>query len=237
MKKQIVTIHEDIGRAGTVLIAEGFNRRHEQVVRLIRKYREKFEKISTLKVVIQKAKTKPFEEYLLDENQFFFLGTLFKNNEQVVEFKFRLVQEFAKCRKQLAKALNQKKDPAWNQARLTSKTVRLLETGAIQEFIIYAKEQGGTPDGCDKYYSNFTRMMNTLLFICEGKFKSLRDVLTPEQLVTVSAAEHIIGKSLRADMKNNIFYKDIYSSAKKKLELFAELHGQSEVLSKQMLIA
>lgn len=236
MKKQIVVIHEDIGRAGTVLIADGFGRRHEQITRLVRKYRKKFEEINTLKVFIRKAKTKAFEEFLLDEDQFFFLGTLFKNNDQVVDFKLRLVQEFKKCRKQLAKALNQKHDTAWNQARLTVKTIRMLETGAIQDFIAYAKKQGGTPAGCDKYYTNFTQMMNTLLFICEGKFKSLRDVLTPEQLMTVGSAEQIIGKALRDDMNNNVFYKEIYKNAKRKVEIFAELHGQSEVLNKQMLI-
>ncbi len=235
--KNAVIIYENEGRAGTKIIADGFARRHEQIVRLVKKYQFEFEEINTLRVLKGKTKGRPFEEYLLDEDQFFFLGTLFRNSKQAVVFKLRLVKEFKKCRGQLAKALNQKKDPIWNQARLTSKTLRLLETGAIQEFIVYAKEQGGTPDGCDKYYSNFTQMMNTLLFICEGKFKSLRDVLTPEQLFTVGSAEQIIGKSLREDMKNNVFYKEIYKNAKKRVELFAELHGKSEVLSKQMLIA
>jgi len=236
MGKQIVVIHGNEGRAGTLLIAQGFNRGHDQVKRLILKYKKEFEEISPLKGDITKGKTKSFREYLLDEDQFMFLGTLFKNDAQVVKFKLRLVKEFKRCRIQLAKAINQKHAPVWNQARLTSKTIRLLETGAIQEFITYAKEQGGTPEGCDKYYSNFTRMMNTLLFICEGKFKSLRDVLSPEQLMTIGAAEQIIGKSLRGDMKNNVFYKEIYKNAKKKVEIFAELHGQSKVLSEQMLI-
>lgn len=236
MGTKIVIIHDNEGRAGTVLIAEGFERRHEQVVRLIKKYKTEFEEINTLNVLIKKSKTKSFTEYLLDEDQFFFLGTLFKNNTQVVAFKLRLVKEFKTCRKQLEKALNQKNNHVWNEARLTGKTMRLLETGAIQEFIIYAKEQGGTPDGCDKYYGNFTRMMNTLLFICESKFKSMRDVLTPQQLFTIGSAEQIIGKSIRADMENNVFYKDIYLNAKKKVNIFAELNGKSEVLSKQLLL-
>lgn len=236
MKKQIVTIIDNEGRAGTILIAEGFNRRHEHIIRLVKKYLKEFEELNHMKWLKVKTKGRSFDECLLDEDQFFFLGTLFKNNDQIVKFKLRLVQEFKKCRKQLAKALNQKHDPIWSQTRLTSKTIRLLETGAIQEFIIYAKEQGGTPEGCDNYYTNFTQMMNILLFICESKFTSLRDVLTPEQLITIGAAEKIIGKSLRDDMKANVFYKEIYKNAKKKVEIFAELNGQSEVLSKQLLL-
>jgi len=231
MSKNIVTIQNNEGRAGTVLIAEGFNRRHEQIVRLVKRYRKDFEEINTLRVFIRKAKTKSFEEFLLDETQFLFLGTLFKNSDQVVQFKLRLVKEFRDCREKLEKALNQNKLPGWNQTRLTAKTLRLLETGAIQEFISYAKNQGGTPEGCDMYYANITKMVNALLFICEDEFKNLRNILTPEQLMIIGSAEQMIGKSIREDMKANVFYKDIYKNIKKKVKIFAELHGKSEVIS------
>lgn len=240
-----VEVYNNESRAGTFIVSQGFERDHYDVVKLIKKYKERFlrlnNKLTSNQFIKRKVPTKkagrPVEEIMLNEQQTIFLGTLFRNTEKVLDFKECLAGEFVKCREQLAKALNQKHDPQWNQARLTSKTLRLLETGAIQEFIAYSKEQGGTPAGCDKYYSNFTQMMNTLLFICEGKFKSLRDVLTTEQLFTVGSAKQIIGKSLREDMKNNVFYKEIYKNAKKRVELFAELHGQSEVLSKQMLIS
>ena len=237
MSKQIVVIHNNEGRAGTVLIAEGFNRRHEQVIRLVKKYQDKFESLNTLKVFMVRTKGRSFNVFLLDEDQFMFLGTLFKNIDQTVKFKHELIKAFKKCRKQLERALNQdKKDPAYNQARLTNKTLRMLETGAIQEFIAYAKNQGGTAQGCDFYYRNFTNMVNGLLFVCEGKFKNIRDILTPEQLMIVGAAEQIIGKSLRDAMKANIFYKDIYRDIKRKIKIFAELHGQSEVLNQCLLI-
>ena len=231
MKKDIVVIEKNEGRAGTVLIAEGFNRRHEHIVRLIKKYRKEFEEINHLKWFIKRGKTKSFEEFLLDEDQFLFLGTLFKNNDQIVNFKLRLVKEFRNCRRRLNRALNQNRDPKWNQARLTSKTLRIFETGVIKEFIAYAKAQGGTPKGCDNYYTNFTRLVNISLFICEGKFKNLRDVLTPEQLMIVGAAEQMIRKTLREEMNANVFYKDIYQSIKKKVIAFADLSGQTEVLA------
>jgi hypothetical protein len=114
--------------------------------------------------------------------------------------------------------------------------LRALETGEIQKFIQYAKDQGGSEKGCNMYYANITKMMNALLFICEGKFKNLRDILTPEQLMTVGSAEQVIGKSLRDDMAKKVFYKDIYQNVKSKVEIFAELHGKGEVISKQLAI-
>ncbi len=233
--KPLVVIQDNEGRAGTKIIADGFNRRHEQVTRLVKKYASHFKKINTLKVFISKGKTKDFKEYFLDEDQFAFLATLFKNDADSVDFKLRLILDYKKVKTQLQAALNQKKDPVWSEARLTAKTLRLMETSAIKEFIIYAKEQGGSEKGCDMYYSNITRMMNGLLFICEGKFKSLRDILTPEQLMTIGAAEQIIAKSLRDDMGNNVFYKDVYKNAKEKVGIFADLNGKSEVISKALL--
>ena len=172
---------------------------------------------------------------MLDEDQFFFLGTLFKNNDQVVEFKSRLVKEFRLCRKRLALALNQTQDPEWNQTRVLGKTLRKLETDVIKEFIEYAKAQGGTPAGCDKYYANFTKMTNVLLFICEGKFKNIRNILLPTQLMTIGAADSIINKSVRDDMVAGLLYKTIYQNAKERVKIFADLHGQSEVLAQQQL--
>lgn len=234
--KNMVVIHNNEGRAGTKIIADGFGRRHEHVTRLVKKYDKEFKEISDLKWFISKGKTKGFKECFLDEDQFTFLAMLFKNDPKVVAFKLRLVLDYRRVKKQLEKALGQKGDPVYDQARLTAKTLRKLETGEIQKFIAYAKIQGGSDAGCDMYYSNITKMMNCLLFICEGKFRNLRNILTPEQLMTVGSAEQVIGKSLRDDMENNILYKDIYQNVKRKVEVFAELHGKSEVISKQLVI-
>jgi len=235
MKKQLVTIHDNEGRAGTKIIADGFNRKHDQIRRLVQKYQKEFEKITVLKTGITKGKTKNFEEYFLNEDQFMFLGSLLRNNPQVVEFKLRLILEFKRVRKLLKKVLNQKNDnPEYVQARLNSIAYRKLETNEIQKFIEYARGQGGSEKGCNMYYANITKMMNGLLFICEGKFKNLRNMLTPMQLFTVGSAEQIINKSLKEDMKKGIFYKEIYQNIKAKVKIFAELHGQTEVIEQSL---
>jgi len=236
MSNNLIVIHDNEGRAGTKIISDGFDRKHDQVRRLVEKYKPELEEIAVLKTGITRGKTKGFDEYFLTEDQFLFFGTLLRNNPKTVRFKLNLVKAFSKCRRELRVALNQKGDPAYDQARLTAKTLRKLETGEIQKFIAYAKEQGGSEKGCNMYYSNITKMMNGLLFICEGKFKNLRDILTPEQLMTVGSADQVIGKSLRDDMAKKVFYKEIYQNVKSKVEIFAELHGQSEVISKQLTI-
>ena len=232
MKKQFVVIDGNEGRAGTVLIAEGFGRRHEQVTRLVEKYREKFEKINTLNVFIKPGKTKSFNEFSLTEDQFIFLATLFKNNDQVVEFKLRLVKDYSRCRKQLAAIQAQRKTPEWFETREKGKIARLEATDEIKQFLAYAKEQGS--QNANWYYVNLTTMLNDLLFIVRGKFKNLREMMTPIQLMIVSGGDLVIRKALVDGMKKKTFYKDIYKLARERVEIFATLHGQSEIISKQL---
>jgi len=105
-------------------------------------------------------------------------------------------------------------------------------TEAIRDFTDYAKEQGSR--NAERYYTNITRMMNGLLFICRGKFKNLREVLTAKQLMTVANAEEIISKGLKDGMKAKTFYKDIYQAVKANVLSFAEMHGKSKVIEEQL---
>ena len=238
MVNEIVRVHGKDPRAGTFLISKGFGREHKEVIRLINKYKDRFLRLEDNKAfldrfIIQKVSAKtagrPVEEYLLNEQQTIFLGTLFRNSSDLVlDFKERLAGDFVKIKNKLAGIEKTKQSEPYKITRIASKIIRKKTTDEMKRFVEYAKSQGsGSPD---RYYSNITKMMNGLLFIVEGKFKNLRDVMTIHQLMTVSSAEQIIDKGLRSGMDNQVFYKDIYKDVKKRVMTFAELHGQSEVI-------
>jgi len=240
-----VSIYNDEPRAGTFLISQGFNREHKKVIELVKKYKERFLRLEDNKslsadLIIHKVPAKkagrPVEEILLNEAQTIFLGSLFRNNEIVLDFKERLAKDFVNLRKKLQALSQQKSEPLYQMTRHAGKIVRAHATKTMQEFIEYAKTQGGSPKGCDMYYTNITGMVNGLLFIVEGKFKNLREVMTNQQLMTISSAEQIIDKGLRDGMKKRMFYKDIYQDVRRRVMTFAELHGQSEVIEKQLSI-
>ena len=231
--KEMIVIQNDEPVAGTWLIAQGFGREHKIVLKLIKKYQDNFENFGTLKT--RKFKStggRPVEEYLLTESQAAFLGTLFRNNEKVIKFKEKLIKEFFRMKTAILRAKAQHIDTSWIEAREDGKAKRLEATDRMKEFKLYAEMQGSKH--ADKYYMNISKMMNGTLFVVEGKFKNLRDLLTRRQLMTVGAAEQIIDKALKDGMKRNIYYKNIYKLIKERVELFAELHGQSEVISKQL---
>lgn len=234
--KDIVVIQSGEPVAGTWLIAQGFQREHKNVLRLVKKHIKRFE---TLGVVRERKYCstggRPVIEYLLNEQQAVFLGTLFKNqNDLILDFKLSLVKEFYRMKNAIIRAKAQHTDTEWIEARREGKIIRLEATDAIKEFEAYAIKQGS--EHSDMYYVNITKMMNGLLFIVDGTFKNLRELMTSRQLMTVSSAEQIIDKALKDGMRKNIYYKDIYKLIKERVQLFADLHGQSEIMSKQLLL-
>ena len=231
--KDIVVIYDDELRAGTWLIAQGFGREHGSITKMIKKYSQNFENFSDLKSKKNRSTGgRPVTEYLLTEEQTAFLGTLLKNNKQVVSFKEKLIKEFYRMKRVLENIRTQHKDIKWLENREKGKIARLESTDEIKEFKIYAIEQGS--QNADWYYVNLTKMLNGLLFIVDGKFKNLRDMMTPIQLMIVSGGDLIIRKALQDGMKKQLFYKEIYRVAKERVEIFAGLYGQSEIISKQL---
>jgi phage regulator Rha-like protein len=229
----IVEIYDSELRVGTFFIAEGFGKEHKSTIKTIQRYRKDIEDFGDLRS--RKSSStggRPIIEYLLNEPQATFLGTLFRNNEQVVKFKKKLVKEFFSMKRVFENIRAQHKDIKWIENREKGKVARLESTDEIKEFKTYAIEQGS--ENADWYYTSLTKMLNGLLFIVDGKFKNLRDMMTPIQLLIVSGGDLVIKKALTDGMKKQIHYKEIYRLAKERVELFAELHGQSEILNQQL---
>jgi len=228
MNKPIVRIYNGESRAGTFLIAKGFERNHDQIKRLVKKYEETFLEFGSFHLSKVKSKGRPIEEFLINQDQTMFLGTLLKNSPISVAFKKRIIKKFSECRKMLESLETHKTTQKYQITRDAGKILRLEATDTIKAFVDYARAQGSSSP--ENYYMLYTRMVNGLLFIVEGKFKNLRDVMTAPQLMTTGAAEQVVTKGISEGIKANIFYKNIYKDVKKRVMAFADLTGQSEVI-------
>ena len=116
--KEIVEIYKGEPRAGTWLISQGFKRRHAEILKTCRKYESEFLELGESKGVsntftsrkIPKEKGgkggQPIVEYLLNEAQTIFLGTLFRaksGNDPVLRFKVKLAKDFIRIKRILSK--------------------------------------------------------------------------------------------------------------------------------------
>ena len=97
--EDVIEIWEDEPKAGTYLIAKGFNRNHKKVLELIRTYENDFLDFGPLKRrKLKSTGGRAANEIMPNEDQTMFLGALMRNNVKVVKFKKLLVSKFKEMR-------------------------------------------------------------------------------------------------------------------------------------------
>lgn len=192
-------------RTDSRLLAGFLDHRHRTILENIDKYHAELKSISELPIQTEAGLPRPqggtstVRYALLSEDQCYFLLTLMRNNERVVAAKLALVKAFSNARAQLANR---------DIARLDGKEVRKAETDSIKLLVEYASAAGSK--SASHYYSNVTRMTNSLLGIESGA----RDSLHANQLKQVAILEGVVDIAIRDGVKAGMSYKDIYQLAK-----------------------
>ncbi len=238
--KSVVTIYKDEPRAGTFLIAEGFEREHFKVLRLIEKYKERFLRLDNKRhsesLIIHRVPAKkagrPIDEYLLSEAQTIFLGTLFRNTDRVLDFKEKLAGDFVKLKNTLANVAAQQHQPEWIETRNAGKVARREETDVIKQFTQYCIDNDS--ENAKQYYSLLTTMVNKTMYEFEGNFTNLRNVMTTKQLQDTYFHDNVVRRALIEGMDAGMDYHDIFQMVKNRIMALAEMLGKTEIISKQL---
>lgn len=182
------------------LLAPELNHRHRTILESLDKYKIRFEEHGQIQFRTEAGYQNSIVRYaLLNEYQCYFLLTLMRNNDFVVEKKSKLVKAFREAREQLAER---------DIARLDGKQVRRLETDAIKSLVEYATAHGSSK--AEMYYSNITKMTNKALGV-EAKQRDFMDV---RQLQLLKIAETLVEIAIRDGIGAKLEYKDIYRLCK-----------------------
>lgn len=206
----IVSLKNDDCFTDSKIIAEGTGNKHRSIQRLIETHKESLERFGKVRFEITPSgKTNQNKNvYQLNEQQATFLITLLRNNDVVIEFKVRLVQEFFKMRE----FIRQRQTPEWLETRKQGKLTRKSETDTIKALVEYAKEQGSK--NADLLYTVYTKLANKTAGI-DG-----RDRANVMQLNNLNLIEHIILNVIKDGMAKDKHYKDIYQDSKLALQDF-----------------
>lgn len=140
----IIVLVDGEPRIDSRLIAKELGIEHEVFFRTLRKYQDKFERMGVIRFENGKplkgsAGGRPEVYAMLSENQCIFAGTLSRNTEQVVEFKYNLTIKFDEYRKR--------------QGEKVSPILNLLWTKRLEIFC----EKTRIPDG---YWCIFEQVAN-----------------------------------------------------------------------------
>jgi len=203
MKDISITQIRDELRTDSRLLAGFLDHRHRTILENVDKYRVKFLELGGVPFETGTLKTNGGSQKqryaLLNEDQCYFLLTLMRNNDKIVDAKLALVKAFKQARAQIARR---------DIARIDGKEVRRMETDSIKQLVEYASANGSR--SADRYYTNITRMTNSMLNIESGK----RDALSASELKQVAIVEGVVDLAIRDGIKAEMPYKDIYKLAK-----------------------
>jgi phage regulator Rha-like protein len=227
----VLIVNEEIFTT-SLIIAEQTNNTVHSVRELIKTYKEDLEEFGVLSFEMRKPNKnskggRPQEIYYLNEQQTTLILSYMRNSEVVRNFKKKLVKEFFKMREVLRNIYSMKNTDVWVETRQNQKLTRKHETDTIKKFVEYAINQGS--QSANRYYSLITTMENKALFIINDKFKNLKEVLTPRQLMNSSVCNEIVINALEEGMDKEMFYKDIFQLAKQRVEIFASVMPKTQV--------
>lgn len=196
-------------RVDSRLLAPELDHRHRTILENIDKYQAHFEQLGQLPIRTEAGyNNAPVRFFLLNEDQCYFLLTLMRNNNHIVNAKLKLVKAFRDARTQLAKR---------DMARIEGKKVRHLETDAIRDLVDYAKASGSK--NAEMYYTNITKMTNAVLGINAGQ----RDNLEVRKLDELRIAETMVKIAISDGLNAGMNYRDIYKLCKERVSSISNL--------------
>jgi len=215
---ELVTMQKNQGTTTSLLVAEKYGKRHDNVVRDIRKLMSMLPENRLLNFeernyIDDRGKTYP---YFVMTRDGFMLAVMRFTGEKALKTQWDFIDAFNRMEQIL---LNQQ-NLSWQQARLDGKNACRDLTDVIGAFVEYAAGQGSP--NARMYYTVISKLTNQALgLINSASKKPFRDVLDGIHLSFLSSAEYVARQALLDGMTDKLHYKDIYKLARERIISFA----------------
>lgn len=215
---QLVAVHGSRATTTSLLVADMFGKRHDHVVRDIRKLisdlpEDSLPNFGERDYTDDRGKVWPMYEISRDGFSLLAMGF---TGKKALEWKLKFLKAF----NLMEQALLNKQNLSWQEARSNNKIGRRDETDVIARFVEYATKQGSV--NARKYFMNLTTMTYRALFLVgSASPQPFRDLLDTAQMTFLTTAEFIVQAAIEEGMNNAMFYKDIYQLARDRVTSFA----------------
>ena len=211
----------------SLLIAEKFGKRHDNVLRAVENLEcsDEFRHLNFEVSNYTDPTGRALPMFRISRDGFAFLAMGF-TGKKAAQWKERFLAAFNWQASEIARLRTIHSTPEWAAARLEGKAARRDETDVIKAFVEYAKSQGSK--SASKYYMVISKETNRALFFVQSAAgEGFRDRLTSAQLASVAMAERIVERALLESMSSRVFYRDAYRLAAERLRQFARFVGKS----------
>jgi phage regulator Rha-like protein len=207
---QALAVQETHGepRVDSRILAAHMGNAHQHVRELIEKYQHHFERFGILRFQtgVIKGRGQPERFAMLNEDQCYFLLTLVRNSDHVVDLKARLVLAFREAR----------------ERRAVTDTMYLPGYHALHDEVMALASlahDNGSVAGDEVFHCNANKLVNKAAGISAG----MRDKLTDAQRLLVVNLQAVVRNALRAAIEAGDDHKAAYQRAKAAATEYAAL--------------
>lgn len=210
----LVFLQKDEAVTTSLIVAEKFHKRHNDVLRaienLIGGLPKNAQTLFTKSHYTESQNGQSYPMYYMNRDAFTLLVMGF-TGKKALQWKLDYIKAF----NSMEAIIREKSTTIWLETRQQGKLTRKAETDVIKELVEYAKDQGSKHS--QMLYMTYSKLANAMAGI------SKRDNASVSQLNNLSIFENIILTIIRNGMSEGLGYKEIYQVCKLRCEQAKEI--------------
>jgi len=216
----------------SLLIAQKFKKRHDNVLRAIEKLEcsDEFRRLNFEEADYLDDQGKPRPMCRISRDGFSFLAMGFTGREAAT-WKERFIAAFRHMERELRRIAENKALPNWQQARQLGTADRRDLTDAVKALCKRAHERGDSTTPLGLWEISATKVVTGALFDNEHaeRITAIQDRLTVRQLQRLALAESVYANVIAAHLESDIHHRSVNAEAKRAVVAFAGMTGGKEV--------
>ncbi|MGN0298900.1 MAG: Rha family transcriptional regulator [Lachnospiraceae bacterium] len=212
--EELVILKNKQALCDSLQVAEVFERQHRTVLAAI----ENVIKNSSAEKSAQCFHQSTYKDSTGKSNKMYYMNrdgfsivAMGFTGKKALEWKWKYIEAFNKMESTIRELSSQEHI----ESRKLGKLTRKAETDLIKELVEYAREQGS--EHPEKLYMTYSKLANKTVGAKD------RNLATVSQLNNLALVESIILQTIKFEMAQKIYYKEIYKDCKARLESFASI--------------
>ena len=223
---KLVKSHGQNVKTDSLIVAEYFKKRHDNVIQKIENLIKKDKKglLNFQESSYINLQDKNQRKYKMDRKSFSILCMKF-SGQKAFEWTIKFYDAFEAMEKQLLIIHANQQNSQHQQVRLEGTQQRKELTDSIQRVVDLAKESGSR--NANMYYTLFTNLIYAKLFNIQLPLPdNIRDIIKLGALKRLEMVECFVSDWINEALKNTNDYHGPYQSVKRKLQQLVNLTGQ-----------
>lgn len=218
--ERLINLTGNVLTTDSLIVAQKFKKQHKHVLEKV----ENLIKIDednrlNFRPVEYKDKKGEYRKMVIMDRRSFSILCMSFNGKKALKWKNDFYDAFEK----MERAILNRQNSSWQQARIEGKQSRMKLTDSIQRLVDLAHANGSK--NAEKYFISITNMIYKQVFNLKKIPDQFRDTLDKNELYQLQLVEWKVAEWLNASLDSCLDYHEPYSEIKRKLKHLVAVIG------------